>query len=535
VAADASFGADYAYGYDVAGNLVDMNGVARVYNTADQLIFDGTNALAYDAAGNLLGDGVNAYTWDTAGRLVGIGAGDDPAYTFSYNGDGDRVAQTAGDITTTYTLDSTPALTLVVGEATGPQRTAFIHDARGIHAQVGEAPAYAVTDGLGSVRAWTGAAMPDAFITYDPYGTPDTDITGFAFTGEPRDATGLQYHRARYYDPALGAWASLDQLETPNRYAYVDGNVVNWTDPSGLQPGALTMACVQAAGPFPGFYDDIVCVAVSAVESIPRTLERVGHAFQSLRQDLTPTVQQLAGHSIVWVGDSTMDLEFHRRIGDALVTGDYTMVFPSDGVLAPPIPDAVDQVWGDILWQLWQEDACSLPDTMTLAQTYVWTMSSARAEDRDSSDEDQQECDPLAFTAWWFTLAPRLNSLQADEDWYEYEQRVARVGGLYGNHTRTVVEGPIDADGIEPSRCHLVDAKFSRDAYSPQNRPAGPNWLVVQLESELARYRLAVLNNSMCRGLTVRTNSLVSYLYFENKLIQAGFVLGVDSLVEYAP
>jgi YD repeat-containing protein len=137
VAADASFGADYTYAYDVAGNLVDMNGVARQYNAANQLTFDGVNALAYDAAGNLLGDGVNAYTWDTAGRLVGIGAGDDPAYTFSYNGEGDRVAQTVGDITTTYTLDTTPALTLVIGEATGPQRTAFIHDARGIHAQVG--------------------------------------------------------------------------------------------------------------------------------------------------------------------------------------------------------------------------------------------------------------------------------------------------------------------------------------------------------------------------------------------------------------
>jgi YD repeat-containing protein len=34
VEADASFGTDYAYGYDVAGNLVDMNGVARTYNAA---------------------------------------------------------------------------------------------------------------------------------------------------------------------------------------------------------------------------------------------------------------------------------------------------------------------------------------------------------------------------------------------------------------------------------------------------------------------------------------------------------------------
>jgi RHS repeat-associated protein len=181
-------------------------------------------------------------------------------------------------------VDTTPALTLVVGEVTGPQRTAFIHDARGIHAQVGDALAYAVTDGLGSVRAWTSAAPPDAFITYDPYGTPDMDIAGFAFTGEPRDATGLQYHRARYYDPALGAWASLDQLETPNRYAYVDGNVVNWTDPSGLQcePWDIIMT-----GPSGGCDPD-------NLECGPYRKVPCSQLKQTLDQGLVPTFEQMS-------------------------------------------------------------------------------------------------------------------------------------------------------------------------------------------------------------------------------------------------
>jgi hypothetical protein len=45
----------------------------------------------------------------------------------------------------------------------------------------------------------------------------------------------MYYLRARYYNPAHGAFVSQDALETPNRYAYVGGNVVNRVDPSGMQ------------------------------------------------------------------------------------------------------------------------------------------------------------------------------------------------------------------------------------------------------------------------------------------------------------
>ena len=66
-------------------------------------------------------------------------------------------------------------------------------------------------------------------------------MTGFAFTGEPRDANGLQYHRARYYNPTLAGWLSLDPVEgaigrpmSLNGYLYVNGNPVMNIDPTGM-------------------------------------------------------------------------------------------------------------------------------------------------------------------------------------------------------------------------------------------------------------------------------------------------------------
>jgi RHS repeat-associated protein len=86
-------------------------------------------------------------------------------------------------------------------------------------------------------------AMSDVLstTTYSPYGVPDSPISGFAFTGEQRDTNGLQYHHARYYNAGLGTWASLDPFEgirdrpmSLNGYAWVEGNVMNGIDPSGL-------------------------------------------------------------------------------------------------------------------------------------------------------------------------------------------------------------------------------------------------------------------------------------------------------------
>jgi RHS repeat-associated protein len=70
--------------------------------------------------------------------------------------------------------------------------------------------------------------------------TLNTDRT---FTGQKQDGTGLLYYNARYYDPALGTFISPDTLVPDpglvldyNRYMYVRGNPLRYTDPSGHEP-----------------------------------------------------------------------------------------------------------------------------------------------------------------------------------------------------------------------------------------------------------------------------------------------------------
>jgi len=165
--------------------------------------------------------------------------------SYAYDGLGNRVSQDNGSVVTKYLLDTQPGLAVVLRESDSTNTNHFVHGLRGIHAQYdGSAWEYMMQDGLGSVRGMTdSAASVQQSINYSEYGEPDTSLTGFAFTGEQRDSNGLQYHRARYYDPVLGVWMSLDSKEgkacTPmslNRYSWVQGNPINFGDVSGNEP-----------------------------------------------------------------------------------------------------------------------------------------------------------------------------------------------------------------------------------------------------------------------------------------------------------
>jgi RHS repeat-associated protein len=229
----ADYGAtQYQYGFDVAGNLVNMNGTSRTFNTANQMTHDGTNTLTYDANGNMINDGVNAYTWDRANRLTQMGT-----TTYAYDGDSNRISQNA----LTYILDTQPGLTKVLGDSNGNR---YMHSPRGIHAMYGGADwSYAVQDGLGSVRMEVGASV-SASQNYTPYGEV-MDVNGgfdspFGFTGEQTDSNGQVYLRARYYNPSMGMFSALDPFEgmhnrpmSLNGYSWVEGNPVMNTDASG--------------------------------------------------------------------------------------------------------------------------------------------------------------------------------------------------------------------------------------------------------------------------------------------------------------
>ncbi len=100
-------------------------------------------------------------------------------------------------------------------------------------------------DQLGSTRALTDQnGRATATYTYDAYGNLQGNTPAAAATTNPLlyasqytdPETGLEYLRARTYDPATGQFLSVDPLvaQTHQPYSYAFDNPTNVTDPSGL-------------------------------------------------------------------------------------------------------------------------------------------------------------------------------------------------------------------------------------------------------------------------------------------------------------
>ena len=105
--------------------------------------------------------------------------------------------------------------------------------------------AWYLTDRLGSVRAIvssTGAIIDR--INYDGFGNIISESNAassdrYLWTGREFDrVTGLQYNRARYYDPTIGRWMTPDPAGfaagDSNLYVYAFDDPTNLRDPSGM-------------------------------------------------------------------------------------------------------------------------------------------------------------------------------------------------------------------------------------------------------------------------------------------------------------
>jgi len=97
----------------------------------------------------------------------------------------------------------------------------------------------AMTD-INGTKVWEMSQTPFGIATVneDPDGDGLLVVNNFRFPGQYYDAeTGLNYNYFRTYDPALDRYFQHDPIGLrggPNPYAYVDGNPVLYSDPSGL-------------------------------------------------------------------------------------------------------------------------------------------------------------------------------------------------------------------------------------------------------------------------------------------------------------
>jgi len=200
--------------------------------------------LTHDANGNLTGEGTWTFAYDAENRLrTANRAG--TAASYLYDPLGRRQAKVVNGVTTSFLSDGSEE----VGEYTGAgallrryipgpgtdQPIAMVTPAGATQTR-----SYFHVNRQGSTVAMSNDAgvMAEGPYTYDAYGQGPTSAgVPFKYTGRRLDPeTGLYYYRARYYSASLGRFLQTDPMgygDDMNMYAYVGGDPVNATDPSG--------------------------------------------------------------------------------------------------------------------------------------------------------------------------------------------------------------------------------------------------------------------------------------------------------------
>jgi RHS repeat-associated protein len=269
------------YTYDLVGNRLTRNdsvaGLANyVYDDNNRLreLTQGsqTTRFGYDDNGSIVqrsnGTQTVTYDWinDGENRLAGV-TNSEPGGTsqtnFVYDAFGNRVASIAGDVRTNYLTASAGGLPSVLMEydAAGQVTADYTYGLGLVSANRGGREGFYHADAIGSTRAITDSVgfVTDRY-TYDAFGglldQTETFGNSFQFAGEQRDsATGLDYMRARYYDPSLGRFISKDAFSgflsdpySQHDYQYAHANPVRFTDPTGYFTMDDLMGTLNAVG-----------------------------------------------------------------------------------------------------------------------------------------------------------------------------------------------------------------------------------------------------------------------------------------------
>lgn len=255
-----------SYRYDLVGNRLSRNdsesGITTYsYDNNNRLtaLTQGSEAtlFTYDANGSMLsrsnGTETITYNWfnDGENRLARITLDDGTKTSrvdYRYDAFGSRVASIADGETTHYLtapIWNFPQVLMTYDED-GNVITDYTYGRDLIRSREGGDEAFYHQDGLGSTRLLTDESgqVTDLYV-YDAYGRllshMGNSSNEFQFAGEQRDGiAGLDYLRARYYDPDLGRFISKDPFAgflldpfSQHDYQYAHANPVNLTDPTG--------------------------------------------------------------------------------------------------------------------------------------------------------------------------------------------------------------------------------------------------------------------------------------------------------------
>ena len=265
----------YTYAYDNVSNrtLKNVDGVETTYayNELNQLVSEDGTTYEYDNAGNLVrvvGAGKTAiYSYNSENKLIKatVQQGNNVVVeTYTYDYAGNRTSKTTtinNHVEKVYYLNDNSSLTNVLAEysASGDEICYYTVGADLVSQEInGKVYAY-LYDGHGTVRALANESgkLTDTY-TYDAFGnllnSTGTTANSYRYCGEQFDSTtGLYYLRARYMNPSVGRFISMDTYQGSNadpislhKYLYANSNPVTYTDPSGFYADNMAAAAGMA-------------------------------------------------------------------------------------------------------------------------------------------------------------------------------------------------------------------------------------------------------------------------------------------------
>jgi RHS repeat-associated protein len=229
------------YGYDANGNLTSFTGLTLSYgNDNNQLTGDGSRTFSFDDAGRVETISSTSLGYDCLSNMVSYG---NDAY--GYDHENLRIWKIESGDTTFYIRDGLQELAEYGSDNELLGEYYYAHGRKLVKHDPDKGLLWYYTDHLGSTRLLElGTQQSDMRRDYYPFGEAVTssgdEESLYQFTGKEKDSnTGLFYFGARYYDPGIGRFLSVDPLAEKywawSPYAYGLDNPMRFIDPDGNQ------------------------------------------------------------------------------------------------------------------------------------------------------------------------------------------------------------------------------------------------------------------------------------------------------------